>query len=149
MTDKVNDFLVETEVRNSTEGLWGIGTKLGRGTAKAVLYLMSVQSATDQLLISANRENVLPIVAETLGKVGLLKDPALFDIPTATFAVLMGRSWPALGVKSKPCLVFVTLKAVSENSTHVLIEGYSRSWGLSVTSAELKRVRDEISARFR
>ena len=54
---------------------------------------MSVQSATDQLLISANREIVLPIIAETLGKVGrALKDPALFDIPTATFAVLMGRS---------------------------------------------------------
>lgn len=147
MTDKINDFLTETELRNSSKGTWGIGTKLVRGTTKGVLSLMSVQSATDQLLISANREIVLPIIAETLGKVGrALKDPALFDIPTATFAVLMGRS--LLGVESKPCLVFVTLKAVSENSTHVLMEGYARSWGLSITSAELKRVRNEISARF-
>jgi hypothetical protein len=115
--------------------------------AKPILALLSVKLATDQILISANREVVLPMIAETLGKIGItLKDPALFDIPTATFTVLMGRSF--LGVMGKPCLVFLTLKAVSENSTHVLIEGYAKDFGSNVTSAEVKRVRDEISARF-
>ena len=43
---------------------------------------------------------------------------------------------------------FCNLKAVSENSTHVLMEGYSRSWGLSVTSAELKRVAVKLVHAF-
>jgi hypothetical protein len=115
---------------------------------------MSVKSETDQILLSVNRELAMPIIAETLGKIGrALKDPALFDIPTATFAVLMGKpvlSW------SKPCLVFVTLKPVSENSTHILLEGYVKTWGEGRPWGtrkggfhELTRVRNEISARFR
>ena len=52
------------------------------------------------------------------------------------------------------CLVFVTLKPTSENSTHVLLEGYvktfgqGRPWGKNGGFNELTRVRDEISARF-
>ena len=148
MTKKINDFLQEQHLKNASEGSWGIGTTLLRAGSKAALATMSVHSATDQILISANREVVLPIIAETLGKICLtLKDPALFDIPTATFAVLMGRS--LLGVKSPPCLVFITLKPVSENSTHILIEGYGKGYSAAVASAEVKRVRVEISARFR
>jgi hypothetical protein len=150
MTDKISDFLKETELKKFSRG-WGVnslGAMLMRTGAKPVIALLSVKSTTDQILISANREVVLPIIAETLGKIGLtLKDPALFDIPNATFAVLMARSF--MGVMGKPCLVFLTLKAVSENSTHVLLEGYAKELGSVVTSAEIKRVRDEISARFR
>jgi hypothetical protein len=146
-TDKISDFLQETELQNIAKPYWGIGAKLARAGGKAVISLLSVKSATDQILISANREVVLPIIAETLGKVGLaLKDPAVFDIPTATFAVLMARSF--LGQMGKPCLVFLTLKAVSEGSTHVLIEGHTKGPAKGA-SYEIKRVRDEISARFR
>lgn len=117
-----------------------------RAGAKPVLSLLSVKSATDQVLISTNRELVLPIAAETLGKIGLeLKDPALFDNPTATFAVLMGRSF--LGRMGKLCLVFVTLKAVSESATHILLEGYVKG-AAALAAAEVKRVRDELAARF-
>jgi hypothetical protein len=146
--DKINGFLTETELKNAAEGTWGLGTIAVRAGAKPVLSLISVKSATDQILISANREVVLPIIAEIFGKISLvLKDPALFDISTATFALLMGRR-SFLGPMSKPCLVFATLKAVSENSTHVLIDGYAKDLYGKVASAEVKRVRNEISARF-
>jgi hypothetical protein len=45
-----------------------------------------------------------------------------------------------------PYLVFVTLKAVSENSTHVLLEGYARGWGMATDG--VKRVREQIGACF-
>jgi hypothetical protein len=151
MTDKINEFLQETELRNLTKryggrGIRAIGTKLGRRGAKAILGLMDVESATDHIVLSANREVVLPIVAETLQKIGVVKDSALFDAPTVTFAALLVPS--ILGVKGKPCLVFLTLKPLSEHSTHVLIEGYTKTWGQRHASNEVKRVRKEISARF-
>ena len=103
-----------------------------------------------RLLISASREAVLPIIAETLGKIGrALKDPALFDIPTATFAVLMGTAFLGTYKYGKSCLVFVTIRAVSEHSTHVLIEGYAKGFSAGVADSEVKRVREGISARFR
>jgi hypothetical protein len=75
-----------------------------------------------------------------------LKDPAVFDVPTATFAVLVVYS--ALGYAGAPCLVFVTLKALAENSTHVLLEGYARGWGNRLAADSAKRVREQIGARF-
>ena len=150
MTDKINDFLQETALKDRTQGTWGIGTILVRAGAKPVLSLLSVKSATDHILISANRDIALPIIAETLGKIGrALKDPALFDIPTATFAVLMGKAFLGSYEYSQPCLVFVTLKAVSEHSTHVLLEGFAKAFSARVTDSEVKRAREEISARFR
>lgn len=158
MTDKINDFLQEQHLKIRSQGTWGIGTVLVRAGAKAALATMSVHSATDQFLISTNREVALPIIAETLGKTiaetlgtmmsPTLKDPSLFDIPTATFAVLIERY--LLGVKQGVLsLVFVTLKAVSEGSTHILIEGYQKGYFPRAASVEVKRVRDQISARFR
>jgi hypothetical protein len=59
MTDKINDFLRETELKKASKGTWGIGTMVTRASAKLVLSLMSVQSATDQILASAAHVVVL------------------------------------------------------------------------------------------
>src|SRR5262245_21052066 len=88
----INDFLQEEELQEicNSQGTWGLGTVLARAGGKASLGLMSIKSETDQILLSANREVAMPIIAETPGKISrAVKDPALFDIPTATFAVLM------------------------------------------------------------
>jgi hypothetical protein len=69
MTDKINDFLKETELKNVSKG-WGvnsIGAMLMRAGAKPVIALVSVKSTTDQILISANREVVLGPVARLVG----------------------------------------------------------------------------------
>jgi hypothetical protein len=49
---------------------------------------------------------------------------------------------------SSSCLVFVTIKAVSENSTNVLIEGYAKGFSARAADPEVKRVREGIGARF-
>jgi Mrp family chromosome partitioning ATPase len=59
MTDKINDFLRETELKKASKGTWGIGTMVTRASAKLVLSLMSVQPATDQILVSAAHVVVL------------------------------------------------------------------------------------------
>lgn len=150
MTDKITKFLKEMELQNASRGTWGIGTMAARAGAKAGLALIpiSVKSTQDHFMISANREVVLPTIAETLKKISLeFKDPALFDIPTATFAIFVGR--PILGRMSTPCLVFITLRAVSENSTHGLIEGYAREAFINrTTSSWVKQVRNAICANF-
>jgi hypothetical protein len=68
MTDKINGFLQETELKDHTQGYWGIGAMLARASAKPILSIQSVRSAQDQILISASREIVLPIIAETLAR---------------------------------------------------------------------------------
>ena len=163
VNNKVNDFLQETELQQQCRamGTWGLGTAIARASAKAALKCMSVKTETDQILLSVSRETAMPIIADTLKKIGrMVKDPALFDIPTATFAVLMataskwGQLWGGEPL-AKPCLVFVTLKSVSENSTHVLLEAYTKTfgqgqpWGTKNGAFhELTRVRNEIGARF-
>ena len=148
MTDKIDAFLRETALKDATKVTWGIGTMVAKACTNPVLSLLSVHSAQDQILISGSREIVLPIIAETLEKIGrALRDPALFDLPTATFAVLMGKAF--LGQYGQSSLVFVTLKAVSESSTHVLIEGYAKGFSDGIANSGVKRVREGIGARFR
>jgi hypothetical protein len=150
MTDKISNFLREVDLQNASRGTWGVGSMLTRAGAKAAQALMSVsvKSASDQFIISASNELVIPIIAETLGKISLgLKDPSLFDIPTATFAIFMGQL--VLGRMTTACLVFITLRAVSENSTHVLIEGYAKEpFKNNIASSWVKKVHNAISANF-
>ena len=148
MTDKISDFLREIDLQNASRGTWGVGTMLTRAGAKAAQAVMSIsiKSAEDQFIVSASNDVVIPIVVETLGKISLgLKDPALFDIPTATFAVFMGETM--LG-RTTACLVFITLRAASENSTHVLIVGYAKEpFNNDIASSWVKKVRNAISAK--
>jgi hypothetical protein len=150
MADKISAFLREIDLQNASIGTWGIGTMLTRAGAKAAKALLpiSVKSAEDQFIISANLDFSLPIVAATLKKTGFgLKDPALFDIPTATFAVLMQRRM--MGRLYAPCLVFITLRALSENSTHALIEGYAKEpFKNRIATDWVKQVRNAITADF-
>jgi len=99
-------------------------------------------------MISVNCEVVLPIIAEILKKISLeFKDPVLFGIPTATFAIFVGP--PILGRMSTPCLVFITLRVVSENSTHGLIEGYAREAFINrTTSSWVKQVAVQFVPTF-
>jgi len=109
---------------------------------------ISTKSAEDQFIIAANHESILPIIAETLRKISFgLKDPSLFDVPTATFAAFMGQQ--VLGRMTTACLVFITLRAVSENSTHVLITAYTKEpFKNNVASSWLKKVHNAISMNF-
>jgi hypothetical protein len=53
MTDKIEAFLKETELKNVSKG-WGVnslGAMLMRAGAKPIISLTSVKSATDQILI--------------------------------------------------------------------------------------------------
>ena len=151
MTDKISDFLREIDLQNASKGTWGVGRILTRSGAKAAQALMSVsvKSAEDQFIIPASNELVIPIIAETLGKIGLgLKDPALFDIPTATFAVFMGQQ--ILGRMTGACLVFITLRAVSDNSTHLLIEGYAKElFKNNMASSWVRKCAMQLARTFR
>ena|SRR5262245_6667266 len=92
VNEKISDFLQETQLQGQCKamGTWGLGSIMGRATGKAMLKCMSVKTETDQILLSVNHEIALPVIADTLKKIGrMVKDPALFDVPTATFAVLM------------------------------------------------------------
>src|SRR2546423_1479681 len=92
VSDKIGAFLQETELQQHCRamGTWGLGTVIARASAKSVLMCMSVKTETDQILLSVNRETAMPVIADTLKKIGrMVKDPASFDVPTATFVVLM------------------------------------------------------------
>ena len=96
-------------------------------------------------MLSASNDVVLPIIAKTLEEISLsFKDPALFDTPTASFAVFMGQQ--ILG-RTSGGLVFITLRAVSENSTHVLITGYAKEpFKNHMAVGLVKKARDAITA---
>src|SRR5262245_29238357 len=129
VNEKISDFLQETQLQRQCKamGTWGLGSIVGRATGKAMLKCMSVKTETDQILLSVNHEIALLVIADTLKKIGrMVKDPALFDVPTATFAVLMAtvskfeRWFNGADETAVPgCLVFVTLKPTSENSRDV------------------------------
>ena len=157
VNEKINSFLQETDLQAAcrTMGTWGLGSVVVRATTKVVHKCTSVKVETDQIMLPVNREAAMSVIADTLKKIARsVKDPALFDFPTATFAVEMytlsklekwgGEGW---GARHSPCLVFVTLRSVAENSTHVLLEGYSLGYNGS-TVREVTHVRSEISARF-
>ena len=120
VNEKINDFLQETQLQRQCKamGTWGLGSVVARATSKAALKCMSVKTETDQVLLSVNHEIAMPVIADTLKKIGrMVKDPALFDVPTATFAVLMATvskldQWlNANNETTAPsCLVFVALK---------------------------------------
>jgi hypothetical protein len=164
VNDKIYNFLQETELQKQCRamGTWGLGSVIVRASGKLIDKCMPVKTETDQVVLSVNHEAAMPVIADTLKKIGrMVKDPALFDIPTASFAVLMATvskvdKWLSGNETMVPsCLVFVTLKPLSENSTHVLLEGYTktfgqgRPWGTKYGAFhELTRVRDEISTRF-
>ena len=147
MTDKISDFLREIDLQNASRNTWGLGTMLKRAGAKAAQELMSIsiKSAEDQFILSASNDVVLPIIAKTLEEISIgFKDPALFDMPTASFAVFMGQQ--ILG-RTSSGLVFITLRAVSENSTHVLITGYTKEpFKNNMAVGWVKKARDAITA---
>lgn len=150
MADKITDFLNDISLQNSSRGTWGIGTVIARAGAKAAQAIMriTVKSAEDQFLISANRDVVLPIIGKTLAKMSYgLKDPALFDVPTATFCVYLAQQ--VLGRMYAAFLVFITLRPVSEKSTHVLIKGHAiEPFRNKIAAGWVKKVHDEISANL-
>jgi hypothetical protein len=150
MADKITEYLREVSLQNSASGTWGVGTVIARAGAKAAQSLMAIsaKSAQDQFLVSENCEIALPKTLEALKRVGYgLKDPALFDVPTATFCVYMALQ--ALGRMNAPGLVFVTLRAVSEKSTHVLAEGYAiEPFSNKCATHWVITVRNAISANF-
>ena len=150
MTEKIKNYLREIDLQNASKGTWGVGSKLTRAGAKAAQSLMSVsiKLAEDQFITATSNEVVIPITADTLSKISLgLKDPALFDIPTATIAALMGQL--LLGGKYGACLVFVTVRALSENSTHIHIQGYSKEPFKNTNSLRwVTQVRNAISANI-
>ncbi|MGJ5179657.1 hypothetical protein ACQR16_16370 [Bradyrhizobium oligotrophicum] len=157
--NKIDSFLKEVAEENAMKRFSAIGAMFARPGHKAAAFLLSnfvrLETATDQILVSAGRDLALSIISEVFNSENknaltkesyTLKDPAVFDIPTATFAVLVVHS--ALGYAGGSYLVFVTLKAVSETSTHVLLEGYARGLGNKLAAYVVKRTREQISACF-
>jgi hypothetical protein len=149
MVEKIIEFLREVRLQNASRGTWGIGTMISRGGAKAAQALMPIALKTeeDSILISESNDLVLPIVKEQLRKSSYgLKDPALFDVPTATFCVYM--AFQALGRIASPSLVFVTLKPVSQGATHVFIVGHALSLTTKTAAHWVKQIREVISTAF-
>ena len=150
MSDKIADFFRDVALENASSRTWGIGSVIARGGAKAALAAMpiTVKTAEDQFLISENCETALPKTLEALKNISYgLKDPALFDVPTATFCVYM--AFQAFGRMNAPCIVFVTMRPASEGSTHLLLEGHAKEpFNNKVAKGYVKKVREAISARF-
>ena len=72
----------------------------------------------------------------------------MFDIITAAFCIYFEVE--ALGRATMPCLSFVILDAVSEQSTHVIIECYSLApFNSNIISRYwVKSVRNAINTKF-
>jgi hypothetical protein len=49
MTNKIDDFLRETELQNVAAGTWGIVAVITRADAKPVMLLMSLKSRENNL----------------------------------------------------------------------------------------------------
>jgi len=146
MTDKINEFLRETELENLNADTWGIRTFIKRAGAKPVMLLMSLKSATDQFVVPRTCDSIIPEIADTIGKISVaVKDPAIFDVPNASLAALMCHAF--FGRMGKPCLVLVSVRAASNASTHVILEGYSIGVR-NIARAYVKDIRCAIESRF-
>ena len=148
--DKIDDFLRELELQNSARRTWGIGTVISRSSAKGAQALLGVKvrSEEDHLLIPENSEIVVQKAADAISRIcNGLKDPALFDFPTATFCVYLVTQM--LGSASGHALVFVTVKPLSEKSTHVIIVAFARqAFTSTIAAGRVKEVRNAIKEKF-
>lgn len=145
---RLANFLKETSLSNSAQGLNPIGAFFAKGGAKLGMSLTSFNQASDQLLVSFPVDSVLPIVSEIIKKQAReVKDPAEFDEANATFCILTGSF--VLNRWTHPSMVFVYVKPVSEASTSILIKGYSNDYGGTAAKAEIKKILKECSLRFR
>jgi hypothetical protein len=89
MNDKIHAFLKERELKNRTDRYWGPGTLIARGINSPIISLKSLKTIEDQFVISKNCEALFPIIAETIRKISNeIKDPAVFDVPTAIFCAI-------------------------------------------------------------
>jgi len=140
-------FLRQTRIEDRTKRTWGLGTVIATATIGAMQTLGTLETANDQLLVSMPEATVLPLVAEVIGKMSrAMKDPAEFGAQNAAFCVLTGQR--PLGQRTLPSLIFVVVKSLSENSTHVLLEGYSHDLAGSVAKREVKRILTALSSRI-
>ena len=161
MTDKITDFLRERALQNASRRYWGIGVMLARGGVKAAHLLLrpTLQLSQDEFLICDSKEHAIPKIVDAIKNVRNevkmigytrheIKDPNVFDITTAAFCVYYEVE--ALGRATMLCLAFITLNAVSEQQTHVIIECYSLGAfnSKSISSYWVKNVRSAIERRF-
>lgn len=127
--------ILKSRVR--ARGAWGIGKPLAKAGPKLVLATMNLQRVSDQLTIEKSREIVIRDIADILSHEAFeLLDPLKFSANTVTICALIGVS--ALYVGDMLCLVFITIRALSEQSSQVLFEAYTKSWGTAFATNQIK-----------
>jgi hypothetical protein len=142
MNDKIRAYLRERALQNATNRTWGIGTLIGRAAVSPILSLQSVNTIEDQFVISKNCDAILPIISETLRVMSNeIKDPSVFDFPTASFCVIL--YYLILGRIGKPNLIFVTARPLSDASTNILLNGYCLG-PASMLKGYVKKVHDAL-----
>ncbi len=140
-------FLTEQKVKGATRRTWGVGTVIAKATSRAVQATMSSLRMSDQIITSKNREVAIRLVGEVLSSNALeIMDPSRFSAETTTFCALLGQRLP-YGA-DQVCLVFITIRALSDETSQILLEAYGKGWLQAQVSNDMKRLKRAITDRL-
>ena len=122
-----------------------IGRALQRVGASPVIKLMGLDSAVDQVLVTAPVEQATKLVFEALKKsTREAIDPSLFS-STATYVALLGKR-DFLGNYYGTDLAFISVRQASDSNTQVLVKVFSlKMAGLSTAASSLRAVVKDIN----
>jgi hypothetical protein len=145
--EAVAKFLTEQKLKSATRRTWGIGSVLVKASTRPVLATMSPQRVTDQIIVSKSRAIVIKEIGEILPSNSLeIMDPSRFSADTATFCALTGQRLP-FGT-DQLCLVFITVRALSDESSQILLEAFEKGWFQTPINNRIKRLRSAITDRL-
>ena len=143
----LEQYLVNQRVKDQSRGTWLLGSAITKAVVKGVQGTQSLSRVADQALISKPRDQVIQELGAVLqSSAREMLDPERFSATQATFCALLGLV--ILNMPSQPCVVFVTIRSLSDNSTQVLFEGYAKGWGEAGVRGEINRLRKNIAKKL-
>jgi len=147
MNDKIRTYLRERALQNATNRTWGIGSLITRASVSPILSLQSVNTVEDQFVITKNCDSILPTISDSIRVMSNeIKDPSVFDMPTASFCAIL--YYVVLGQIGKPNIIFVTARPLSDISTGIIINGYCLG-PTPMLKGYIKKVREAIESSIK
>jgi hypothetical protein len=138
-TTAVEKFLLDRKVKD--EGAWLLGPLLIKGT----MSLFPLGRATDDVVVAFPHQIVIDDISGVLKSFAReMLDPAIFSADNVTFCALTGM---VILRNSQPKLIFITIRSISDASTQVLFEVFTKGFDVAARS-EIKRFRTYMAKKI-
>jgi hypothetical protein len=144
----LKQYLNDRFAKRFTQGIWFAPYRLLKlAVIKGLASTLSLHGCADEITVSDSPEKTSAGIRQALGRVAKeLFDPSKFSASGASCCALIEAAFP--GSTAMPCLVFVTVKPISQQSVQVLVETRAMGWTNVVARTELKLLKDYIAKQF-